>query len=49
MIEEIQKRPFVRSLFLLITGILFNAFLTNKLLLYVLGVLSGLFFIFVGF
>ena len=39
MIEEIQKRPFVRPLFLWITGILCYAFLPASSLLYVLGVL----------
>ena len=46
MIEEIQKRPFVRPLFLWITGILCYAFLPTSLLLYVLGVLSALVFLF---
>lgn len=49
MIEEIQKRPFVRSLFLWITGILCYAFLPASSLLYVLGVLSALVFLFLGF
>lgn len=49
MIEEIQKRPFVRPLFLWITGILCYAFLPISLLLYVLGVLSALVFLFLGF
>ena len=49
MIEEIQKRPFVRPLFLWITGILCYAFLPTSLLLYVLGVLSALVFLFLGF
>ena len=49
MIEEIQKRPFVRPLFLWITGILCYAFLPASSLLYVLGVLSALVFLFLGF
>lgn len=48
MIEEIQKRPFVRPLFLWITGILCYAFLPASSLLYVLGVLSALVFLFWG-
>ena len=49
MIEEIQKRPFVRPLFLWITGILCYAFLPASSLLYVLGGLSALVFLFLGF
>lgn len=39
MIEELQKRPFVRPLFLWITGILLYAFLPVSLLLLIGGVL----------
>lgn len=48
MIEEIQKRPFVRPLFLWITGILLYAFLPVSLLQYALGGVSTLIFLFLG-
>lgn len=49
MIEEIQKRPFVRPLFLWITGILCYAFLPTSLLLCVLGGVFALVPLFLGF
>ncbi|WP_297906350.1 ComEC/Rec2 family competence protein [uncultured Parabacteroides sp.] len=45
MIEEIQKRPFVRPLFLWITGILLYTLLPTSLLLTVLGTLATLIFL----
>lgn len=47
MIEEIQKRPFVRPLFLWITGILLYVFLPFPWLLYTLAALSSVIVIFI--
>lgn len=47
MIEEIQKRPFVRPLFLWITGILLYVFLPFTWLLYTLAALSSFVVVFI--